>query len=72
MAVALRGQTRSTAAGGRRAWWDHHLDAIAVRSNGPVARPAIIRAVRRHSDDRRVNLIEQRANLGRVIGVLVR
>src|ERR1700761_8386552 len=56
----------------RRAWWNHNLAAIAVWRGGLIGGCAIIRTVRGHLNNRIINLIEQRADLGRVVYVLIR
>jgi hypothetical protein len=48
------------------------LDAIAVLRDRLIGGCAVIRAVRGHLNNRIVNLIEQRADLGRIVDVLIR
>jgi hypothetical protein len=72
MAITLCRRTRITVRDGRRARRDHHLDLIAVRGDCLVGGHAIIRTIGRHLDNRMVNLIEQRADLGRIIRILIR
>jgi len=66
MAITLCRRTRFAARDGRRAGRDHHLDLIAVCGDRLVDGRAIIRAIRRHPANRVVDLIEQRADLGRI------
>jgi hypothetical protein len=56
----------------RRAWRNHNLDAIAVRRDRLIAGRAIICAVRGQLNNRIVNLIEPRADLGRIVDGLIR
>src|ERR1700727_2918515 len=72
MAITLCRRTRLYAWYGRRARWDHHLDAVAVQRDRLVGGRAVIRAIGRHLDNRIVNLIEQRADLGRIVSILIR
>jgi len=72
MAITLCRHTRFAARDGRRARRDHHFDLIAVRGDRLVGGRAIIRAIGRHLDNGIVNLIEQRAYLGRIIRILIR
>ena len=71
MAITLCRHTRLAALDGRRTRRDHHLDAIAVRGDRLRCGIAIIHAVRCHAANGIVNLIKQRADLGRVIRILV-
>jgi hypothetical protein len=57
---------------GCRARWDHRLDAIAMGSNYLVSGVTVIRPIGRDPANRAVNLIEQRADLGRIVAVLIR
>ena len=72
MPVTLGERTWFTIEYGRRARRDHDFDVIAVRGDRVVGGRAIIRAVSRYPGDRAINLIEQRRNLRRIIGVLIR
>ena len=56
----------------RRAWRDYHFDTIAVRRDRLVSGRAILRAIGRHTGNPAVDLIEQRRDLGRIVGVLIR
>jgi hypothetical protein len=51
---------------------DHHLDLIVVRCDCLVPGRTIISAIRCHLADRIVDLIEERADLGRIIRILIR
>ncbi|MDD2878657.1 MAG: hypothetical protein PHT60_16020 [Acidiphilium sp.] len=53
-------------------WWYHNLDVIAVLRDCLVGRCAIISTVRSHPTNRTFYLIEQRADLGRIVDVLIR
>ena len=55
----------------RRAWRNHHLDAIAVLRDRLIGGCAIIRTVRCYPVNWVVNLIEQRPDLGRIVRVLI-
>ncbi len=67
MAIALCRRTRFAAGDSRRARRDHHLDRIAVRRDCLVRGLTIIRTIGRYLANRFVNLIEQRADLGRIV-----
>ena len=72
MPVTLCEWTLFTAEYRSRARWDHDCDIFAVRRDRCVGGGAVIRAVCCHPGDSDVNLIKQRADLGRIVGVLVR
>jgi hypothetical protein len=69
--IALGRRIQFGARDSRRAQWDHHLDLIAVRGDCLVVAHHHKR-VRCHLTDRFVNLIEKRADLGRIIRILIR
>jgi len=72
MAITLYRRIRFAARDRRRAGRDHHLDLIAVRGDRLVGGRAIIRAIGGHLHNWIVDLIEQRADLGRIILILIR
>jgi hypothetical protein len=72
MAIRLYWCIRFAAGDSRRAWRNHNLDAIAVLRDRLIGGCAIIRTVRGHLSNRIVTLIEPRADLGRIVDVLIR
>src|ERR1700721_2735616 len=72
MAIALGRWTRFPAGDGRRARWDHHLDAIAMLRDRLVGGRTIIGTISRHLANRIVNLIQQRRYLRRIVRILIR
>jgi hypothetical protein len=72
MAIPLCWCIQFAAGGSRHASWNHNLDAIAVPRDRLIGGCAIIRTVRGHLNNRIVSLIEQRADLGRIVDVLIR
>jgi hypothetical protein len=63
MTIALGWWARFPAGDGRRARWDHHLDAIAMPRDRLVGGRTIIGAISRYLANRIVNLIQQRCYL---------
>ena len=72
MATMLCGLIRFAAGHSRRARWNHHVNAIAVRRDRLVSGVTVIRTIRRHPGNPIVNLIEQRRYVRRIISVLIR
>ena len=72
MAITLCRRYHFAAGYGRRARWNLHLGAIAVRRDRLVSGVTIIRAIRRHSGNPVFNPIRQRRHLGWIVGVLIR
>src|SRR3954468_22628573 len=72
MTITLCRRTLLAAGDSRRAWWDHHRDVTAVRGDRLVDGRTIIRTICRHLNNWLVNLIKQRPDLGRVVGILIR
>src|SRR3954462_1234731 len=72
VAVTLCRGTQFAAWEGRRARWDYHLNAIAVRRNRLVSGVTVIRTIGLYLGNRAVNLIEERPYLGWIVGVLIR
>src|SRR3954469_25542011 len=72
VAVTLCRCTQFAAWDGRRARWDYHLNAIAVRRNRLVSGVTVIRTIGHYLGNRAVNLIEERPYLGWIVGVLIR
>src|SRR3954465_5078365 len=72
VAVTLSRCTQFAAWDGRRARWDYHLNAIAVRRNRLVSGVTVIRTIGHYLGNRAVNLIEERPYLGWIVGVLIR
>ena len=54
------------------AWWDHHLNAIAMLRDRLVGGRTIISTISRHLVNRIVNLIQQRCYLRRIVRILIR
>ena len=71
MTITLCRWISFTTRDGCRAGRDHHVDTIAMGSNRLVSGVTIIRTIGRHPANRTVNLIEQRADLGRIVDVLI-
>jgi hypothetical protein len=72
MTITLCRYIRFTAENSRRARRDHHLNALAVRGDRLVGGRAIICTIRRYLNNRIVDLIKQRTDLGWIIRILIR
>jgi hypothetical protein len=71
MAISLCWCIQFAAGDSRRAWQNRNLDPIAVLRDRLIGGWAIIRTVRGHLNNRIVNLIEQRADPGRIVGGMI-
>ena len=71
MAVALCQLTWFAAQDGRRAGRDHHLDLTAVRGDRLVGGRTIVRGIRRYLNNGIIDLIEQWADPGWIIRILI-
>jgi hypothetical protein len=72
MTIAPRRWARFPAGDGRRARWDHHLDAIATLRDRLVGGRTIIGTISRHLANRIVNLIQQQRYLRRIVCIPIR